>query len=220
MELYNKHEGLFISLEGIDGSGKTTQAKLLVDKLSKLGYDVLYVREPGGTQIGDEIRSILLANRGHLDVPCRETEFLLFMAARMQLVNNVIKPALAANRIVICDRFMDSTIAMQGYARYNELQVLSMISLCLGLFKPHKTFFFNMSVDHQEISLSGRKLDRFENEGLEYHKRVVEGFEFCISRDPDRFKIIDVLDGGEFRREYDINEELVNHTTSLIKNIS
>jgi len=170
-------KGLFITFEGMDGSGKTTQIKLLADHLIKNGYDVVVTREPGGTAIGDKIRKILLdpSNKG-MSV---RAETLLFEASRAEIVEKVIAPALSGGKIVICDRFFDSTIAYQGIARGLGIDIVLEMSLwaTCGLV-PDITFL--LSADRSEcdkrMQVCAKKRDRIENEEEGFKQKLQEGY--------------------------------------------
>lgn len=184
-------KGIFISFEGIEGTGKTTQARLLSERLVEKGYEVILTQEPGGTVIGNRIREILL----HVDH--REmsymTELLLYNAARAQHLSEKILPALSAGKVVITDRFTDSTIAYQGYGREIDIELLKSIDLiATGDIRPDLTILFDLDV---EIGLKRNKginkVDRLELEDIEFHKKVREGYLQIASREPDRIKIVD-----------------------------
>ncbi len=179
---------MFISLEGIDGSGKTTQARRLADAL---GGDALLVREPGGTDTGERVRE-LIKDPGLAVDPL--AELLLFCAARAQLVNEVIVPAQEAGRDVVCDRFSDSSIAYQGVARgLGADRVESLCDVATGGVWPDVTFFLRLhpEVAAERIAAEGRAADRFEGEGLDLQKRVAEGYEEVAARHTERIKVID-----------------------------
>ena len=179
---------MFISLEGIDGSGKTTQARRLADAI---GGDALLVREPGGTDPGERVRE-LIKDPG-LDVDPL-AELLLFCAARAQLVNEVIVPAVEAGRDVVCDRFSDSSIAYQGIARgLGADKVESLCDIATGGVWPDLTFFLRLhpEVAAERIAAEGRAADRFEGEGLDLQKRVAAGYEEVAARHTSRIKVID-----------------------------
>lgn len=168
-------QGFFISLEGIDGSGKTTQVPLLVKHLEARGFSVLTVREPGGTPISEKIREILLdANNQEMSY---RTEALLYAAARAQLVDQIIKPALSAGKVVVADRFMDSTIAYQGYGRGIDIGFLkSLNALAIAGTVPDLTLILMVS---PRMALERRKKerdDRVEMEGLLFQEHVSQGY--------------------------------------------
>lgn len=169
--------GLFITFEGIDGSGKTTQIRKLRQMLESAGIPFEVIREPGGTMIGEKIRSILLDKVNTNMSP--ETELLLYEAARAQIVSECILPALSAGRTVICDRFYDSTVAYQGYARGLSLEAIDLVNkIATGGLEPDVTFLMDMSVQEAARRLGGRKKDsdRLESEGLSFMEKVRVGY--------------------------------------------
>ena len=185
-------KGFFITFEGIDGSGKTTQIKLLNKYLKDRGFDVVLTREPGGTALGDEIRDILL-NPQHKGMSSR-AETLLFEASRAQLVEKVIRPSIKSGKIVICDRFFDSTIAYQGAAR--GLGVKEILDLSLwasaGLV-PDLTFLITIKVEICELRMKTqlKKPDRIENEKNEFKEKISRGYLDVAKIFKERFEIID-----------------------------
>ncbi|MDI6727514.1 MAG: dTMP kinase [Thermodesulfovibrionales bacterium] len=184
-------KGIFISLEGIEGTGKTTQARLLSERLVEKGYEVMLTQEPGGTVIGNRIREILL----HVDH--REmsymTEFLLYNAARAQHLSEKILPALNQGKVVITDRFTDSTIAYQGYGRGIDIELLKSIDLiATGGIRPDLTILFDLDVETGLQRNKGiNKVDRLELEEIEFHKKVREGYLKIAEAEPDRIKTVD-----------------------------
>jgi dTMP kinase len=183
--------GLFISFEGIEGTGKTTQAKLLSERLIKNGFDVIVTQEPGGTVIGQRIRKILLLPE-HKEMSYL-TELLLYYADRAQHLAEKIIPALNKGMIVITDRFSDSTMAYQGYGRGIDISLISSIdSIAAGDIKPDITLLFDLDVEtglcrNRDIN----KVDRLELETIDFHKRVREGFRDIARKEPQRVRIID-----------------------------
>lgn len=181
--------GLLISLEGIDGSGKST----LKDHLSKVmssNYDIITIREPGGTPISEKVRGILLdvRNEGIID----KTEALLYAAARSQLVEEVIRPALDQGKIIIADRFMDSTITYQGYGRGINLQFLEDLNrLCTGGLKPDLTFLLDIDPEEGQRRRRNDIPDRLEKEGIEFQNRIRNGYLKLLEQDPIRIKKLD-----------------------------
>ena len=183
--------GLFVTVEGTDGCGKTTQIRNIIDHLSSLGCRVVLTREPGGTRISENIRSIIL------DPTFTEmhsiTELMLYSAARAQLVEQVIKPSIAKSETVICDRYIDSFYAYQGYGRGLDMDMLKKItSLAIDDMIPDITIFLDLD---PEIGLRRRMNaangDRIENEQIEFHRRVYDGYKQLAREIPDRIKFID-----------------------------
>ena len=184
-------KGHFITVEGIDGVGKSTQAALIEAVLDSAGYDVLRLREPGGVKISEQIRAILLdpANAEMGDV----CELLLYEAARAQLVHQVIRPALAAGKTVVCDRFYDSTTAYQAFADGLDRNIVSQANeLAVDGCRPDLTLVFDLPVEDALRRRSGREAeDRLELKGLEFQERVAAGFRAVAADEPDRVKLID-----------------------------
>ena len=184
-------KGLFITVEGVDGCGKSTQAALIAAALGAAGHDVLRLREPGGVKISEQIREILLdpANAEMGDV----CELLLYEAARAQLVHQVIRPALAAGKTVVCDRFYDSTTAYQAFADGLDRNMVSQANeLAVDGCRPDLTLVFDLPVEDALRRRSGREAeDRLELKGLEFQERVAAGFRAVAADEPDRVKLID-----------------------------
>lgn len=182
--------GRFITVEGIDGCGKSTQARLLAEEVEHAGYDVLSLREPGGVAISEKIRALLLdpAN-AEMSATC---ELLLYEAARAQLVHEVVAPALAEGRIVVCDRFYDSTTAYQGYAGGVPLDAVERANvLAVGDFQPALTLVFDIDPALAAERTVSREQDRMEAKGMEFQRRVAEGFRAIAATEPNRVKLID-----------------------------
>lgn len=204
-------KGLFIVMEGPDGSGKTTQINLLKEYLEEAGYECLITREPGGTVIGEEVRQLIL-NPEHREMS-PVTEMLLYAASRAQLVHEVIGPALEEGKIVISDRFVDSSIVYQGIARKLGISTVSAVNAPgIGIYRPDGIFFIDLS---EEEGLRRKKeqknLDRMEQEGIDFHHMVSEGYRKVLSGRPEVMKI----DGG---RSIDtIQKKIRNHVDELLK---
>ena len=182
---------MFITFEGIDKSGKTTQTDILIDRLVKRGYDTLNLREPGGTKISEKIRSILLDTDNNEMFPI--TEFLLYSASRCQLVNEIIIPALNSGNIVVCDRYYDSSIAYQGYGRKINLDVIHSINGLVAPVKPNFSFFIDIDIpesNRRSDSIDEEK-DRLESQGDIFFDRVRRGYLSISANEPERFIYID-----------------------------
>ncbi len=181
--------GLFITFEGIEGCGKSTQAKLLSEYLKKNGYEVLLTREPGGPKISEEIREILLNPNNKEMLP--ETELLLYMASRSQHTGEWIIPALRKDKIVISDRYYDSTIAYQGAARNIDYNIIKTITkyATFGLI-PDITFLIDTPAEIGLSRIQPEEADRLEQESLEFHKRVRNGFLKLSQEENKRFFVI------------------------------
>jgi len=181
---------MFITFEGPDGSGKTTQARLFAEHLEASGYAVLFTREPGGTPISEQIREVILSKRNW--AMQNETEALLFSAARAQIVAELIRPALAAGKIVVCDRYADSTLAYQGYGLGLDLDALRAITrFATGGLVPDLTFYVDVPV---EVGLARRhrgETNRLDQKAIAYHARVREGFLALVRAEPHRWVVID-----------------------------
>jgi dTMP kinase len=188
--------GLFISFEGTEGCGKSTQVELLAQRLRALGHRVRTHREPGGTPIGEEIRDTLKHSQ-HNHAMTAETELLLMNASRAQLVREVIRPALAAGEIVVCDRFYDSTTAYQGFGRQLDLEkVKAVIDFAVGETKPNLTLFLHVPAEVSTERLRSRQTnlpfvrDRIEEADRKFFERVAHGFGVIAATEPQRVKFI------------------------------
>lgn len=182
--------GLFITFEGIDGSGKSTQVKLLREFLDQCGVNYQFAREPGGTALGEQIRTILL-NPVHRDMGVL-TEALLYSASRAQLSRQVLWPALEAGRPVLCDRFVDSSLCYQGFGGGLDLQFLRELNdNATGNLKPDLTFLFDLPPREAAQRRRGSPADRMERKELTFHERVREGYLTLARQEPDRIKILD-----------------------------
>lgn len=189
---------MFITFEGIEGAGKTTQIKRLVSVLQARGRECLLTREPGATGIGVKIRAILLNASSSDMVPL--TELLLYEADRAQHVHEVIRPALSLNKIVVSDRFFDATTVYQGYGRGFDLDVIQQIhQVVVGDLKPDLTLLLDLPVErglerawHRiHAQTGGPPEDRFEKETLDFHERVRHGYLTLAEEEPERFRVID-----------------------------
>ncbi len=195
-------KGIFISLEGIEGTGKSTQAKLLSKHLSKKGYKTVRTQEPGGTLISSQIRKVLLSTKHHkMDYM---TELLLYNAARIQHIKEKIVPALREGRVVITDRFSDSTVAYQGFGRGISLKLIdSLDRIATSGMRPDLTILLDLEVEtglmrNKHIN----KIDRLELEDVEFHRKVRKGFLELAAMEPERIKIVKASKGlDEVHRE-------------------
>lgn len=183
--------GKFITFEGTDGSGKTTQIKLLEEYLKEKGYEVVLSREPGGTKVSELIRDLILDPANTEIVPL--TEMILYAASRAQHVAQVIMPALEAGKIVICDRFVDSSYAYQGCGRGLDLRLIADVNrVAIDGISPDVTFFLDIDPEtaiKRRINATGA--DRIEQEKMDFHKRVYEGYKKMALLFPDRIMTID-----------------------------
>ena len=183
--------GLFITFEGPEGSGKSTHSKMLCDFLKRRGHRVLYTREPGGTAIGEKIRKVLLDPKNRdMDAIC---EMLLYMAARAQIIKEKILPALKRGRIVICDRFMDATLAYQGYAGGLDIKIINNIgNLATKAISPDITFLLDIETKKGLLRLRNHR-DRMERKSLAYHKKVRKGYLTIAKKQRQRINIISAV---------------------------
>lgn len=182
-------KGKFVTIEGPDGAGKTTQVKKISDYLKSRGFKVLVTREPGGTPLGEKLREVLLTSEGESPVP--EAEALIYAASRAQLVKKVIEPTLDKGFIILCDRFVDSSLAYQGWARGLGIEELARINRWfLQDIWPDLTIVLDIDPAQSLNRLSGKK-DRLESETLDFHRKVREGFLKLKDLYPQRIKIVD-----------------------------
>lgn len=190
-------KGLFITFEGGEACGKSSQVKLLKEYIEKREDkdEFLFVREPGGTPLAEEIRSLIL--HYEIEKPLPITELLLFTASRAQNCYKNIIPALESGKIVIADRFYDSTLAYQGEARKvaNKEDILMLTRMAIGNLKPDLTFYFKLTpeiaFERKKNNASLAKLDNIERESMEFHKAVAKGYDYISSLEPERFCVID-----------------------------
>jgi dTMP kinase len=205
--------GYFITFEGPDGAGKSTQIHLLNDYLKSKGWDTVVTREPGGTPIGEKIRSIIL------DVENRDmnpiTEMFLYAAARAQHVSQVIKPALKQGKIVLCDRFVDSSIAYQGFGRELGVEMVEKVNrFALQGITPDITLLFDINPEKglERSAMRHRGVDRLEEEKLDFHRRVYEGYVLLSRKYPERFHVIDAS-----RKIEEIHKTIIGEIEQLLK---
>lgn len=204
-------KGIFISFEGIEGTGKTIQSRLLCEHLMKKGYKVILTEEPGGTRIGLKIRDLLLSTENREITPV--AELLLYNASRSQHIKEVILPAITDSSVVITDRFSDSTVAYQGFGRRIDLGYIDFIQRIVteGL-KPDITLLLDLDVETGLMRNKGiNKTDRLELEDVEFHKRVRDGYLEIAAKEPERIKLIDASGSIE-----EIHSKVINIVTNLI----
>ena len=181
-------QGLFITFEGPDGCGKTTQMNLLAQYFEKKGKKVVLTREPGGKGLGEKVREILLNYDGEVSDRC---ESFLFLADRAQNIDIIVKPAIKQGEIVLCDRHIDSTVAYQGYGRGLDINEINMLNnLATGGKKPDLTLAFDVDVE-TSMKRVGKEKDRMESAGIDFHNRVRNGYLELATQEPDRIKVLD-----------------------------
>lgn len=181
-------KGLFITFEGCDGCGKTTQLELLAQYLQEHGYSVLTTREPGAKGLGTKLREILLNYDGEVSSNC---ESFLFLADRAQHIDNIVKPAINAGKIVLCDRHIDSTIAYQGYGRGIDRERLAYLNdLATSGLKPDLTLLFDVDTE-TSMQRVGKNKDRMESAGIEFQEKVRRGYLELAKSEPNRIKVLD-----------------------------
>ncbi len=187
--------GLFITFEGPEGAGKTTQLKLLKEYLESKGHECITTREPGGTKLAEHLRNVVKHHEGDEELS-DEAELLLIAAGRAQHVRNLILPALEAGKIVLCDRFYDSTTAYQGYARGINIDFVTKLNEYASCHcRPDLTFLLDVFPEEGFIRTSSRietmnENDRFESAGMNFHLAVYDGFHKIANQEPDRIKIV------------------------------
>lgn len=181
-------KGLFITFEGTDGCGKTTQIELLKRYLEEKGYKVVLTREPGAKGLGEKLREILLNYDGDVSSNC---ESFLFLADRAQHIDMLIKPAIERGEVVLCDRHTDSTVAYQGYGRGLDLNQIKMLNdIATNGVKPDMTFVFDIDIETAQERV-GKTKDRMESAGIEFFKRVRQGYLEIAKSEPERVKVLD-----------------------------
>ena len=201
-------KGLFITFEGADGCGKTTQLNLLKEYLEKKQKNVVSTREPGAKGLGEHIRKILLNYDGEVSNRC---ESFLFLADRAQNIDVIVNPAIDQGKIVLCDRHTDSTVAYQGYGRGLDIDEINMLNnLATGGKKPDLTFVFDIDVE-TSMKRVGSEKDRMEKAGIEFHNRVRNGYLELAKQDPNRIKVIDATKSIE-----EIHQDVINIINSYI----
>ena len=201
--------GLFITIEGIDGSGKTTQARLLVDWLTGLGCRVQAAREPGGTEAGMQLRELVLSSERSISP---EAELFLYLADRAINASEVVRPALAEERIVVCERHTDSTLAYQGYGRGLDIELLRRLNtMATGGLRPDLTLVLDLPAS--KVRLDEARLDRLELEGCEFLARVGQGFQELAAAEPDRIRLIEA--SGDVQA---VHERIVALVRELVAN--
>lgn len=202
-------QGYFITFEGGDGAGKSTQINKLMEYLESRGFDVILTREPGGTNIGEKIREIIL-DPENIEMDS-VTEAMLYAASRAQHVAQIIKPAIESGKIVICDRFIDSSIAYQGYGRGLGDSISIINSYAIGDYMPHKTFLLKLKPQAGSKRISGREKDRIELEAVSFHQKVYDGYEALENKYPERIVGIDASGTIE-----EIADEIKKHIDDLL----
>ncbi len=201
-------KGYFITFEGSDGCGKTTQIELVAKYFEEHGIPYIKTREPGGSKLGKELRQILLHYSG---VVADECETFIFLADRAQHVETVIKPAIETGKTVLCDRFTDSTIAYQGFGRGIELERIKYLNnIATGSLNPDLTLVFDVESEVAQIRLGDEK-DRLEALGMEFHKKVREGYLKIAAQEPTRVKVVDANLGIE-----EVYAQTVKHVKTLL----
>lgn len=202
--LPSKRSGLFITLEGGEGAGKTTQLARLAERLRSEGLPVYQTREPGGTPAAEALRNLLLFGEENF---CWQSEIMLHMAARTDHLAQAIQPALAEGKIVLCDRFHDSTWAYQGYgigeARQEVLEHIRSLRQLVG-GEPDVTFWLDLPCDlaRQRVTQRGGKLDRYEGQKMQFHQRVRQGFQQVAKEEPNRIVRVDASQSMEEVQEH------------------
>ncbi len=195
-------QGLFITFEGPDGCGKTTQMKLLAEYFEKKGKEVVLTREPGGKGLGEKVREILLNYDGEVSDRC---ESFLFLADRAQNIDIIVNPAVTEGKIVLCDRHIDSTVAYQGYGRGLNIDRINMLNnLATNGKKPDLTLVFDVDVE-TSMKRVGKEKDRMESAGIDFHNRVRKGYLELAKQEPKRIKVLDATKSIE-----EIHKDVIN----------
>lgn len=205
------NKGLFITFEGADGCGKTTQIKLAAKYLQQHGYDIVLTREPGSPGLGQKIREILLNCDDEVSDKC---ESFLFLADRAQNIDTIVKPSTQQGKIVLCDRHTDSTIAYQGWGRGLDLNKIETLNnLATGGIKPDLTLVFDVDIQ-TSMQRVGSQKDRMESSGTEFFNRVRNGYLEIAKKEPERVKVIDATKSVE-----EIQKEVIEIIIQKIKNL-
>jgi dTMP kinase len=202
---------MLITFEGIDGCGKSTQLELLKNHLLVQGKKVLSFREPGGTELAEVIRELLLHSKHNLT---KESELFLFESARADLVSKIIKPALDEGKIVLCDRFYDSTTAYQGYGRSLDIDsILKINEFATGGIKPDLTFYLHVSIETSNLRTGHKEKDKIENSGDDFFNSVIEGYRDLCKKESERIVEIDAEGNIEETRDsiFKIIENRLKH---------
>ena len=195
-------QGLFITFEGPDGCGKTTQMKLLAEYFEKKGKEVVLTREPGGKGLGEKVREILLNYDGEVSDRC---ESFLFLADRAQNIDIIVNPAVKEGKIVLCDRHIDSTVAYQGYGRGLNIDRINMLNnLAKNGKKPDLTLVFDVDVE-TSMKRVGKEKDRMDSAGIDFHNRVRKGYLELAKQEPKRIKVLDATKSIE-----EIHKDVIN----------
>lgn len=208
-----KLKGKFITFEGVEGAGKSTQSKLLVEYLNNNGIQAVWTREPGGCEGAEEIRKLLIS--GSVNKWDGITELLLMYAARRDHTEKKIKPLLAEGKVVVSDRYFDSTVAYQGYGHQLDLSKIKAVQkVVLENFKPDATIILDLNVQEGLNRTATRgDTNRFEEMNLDFHTRVRQGFQKIAEEEKERVKIINV----ERKSIEDLQKEIINHLNAIIK---
>ena len=201
-------KGLFITFEGADGCGKTTQMELLAEYLKNNGKDVLLTREPGSKGLGEKVREILLNYDGPVSDRC---ESFLFLADRAQHIDTIVVPAVDAGKIVLCDRHIDSTVAYQGYGRGQDIEQINKLNMiATNNRKPDLTIVFDIDVE-TSMSRVGSEKDRMESSGTEFFNKVRHGYLEIAKQEPQRVRVLDSAKSIE-----EIHESVIKLINSLV----
>ncbi len=201
---------MFVVLEGIDGCGKTTQARRLVEEFEKRGREVLHLHEPGGTVLGEKLRSLILTPDANVEIHSR-AEALLYSAARAELVRTVLEPALEDGKWIVCERYYYSTLAYQGYGLGEDPGLLhSLSAYATQMLKPKRVLLLDVDPE-RALNRVGKNLDRIESRGPEYMHRVREGYHLLSRREPERFRIVDATKSVD-----EVSAQVMEHMADVL----